>query len=107
MVIVRFNQWEEFLEELGAKPPANRIVRVTFSRRYDGDGVPHLTLAAGYLNGDGIIEFVQYLGPESPGPEDALAREIAKLAQERRHQLEALGFKVKPGRYHVPPTLGR
>ena len=48
MVIVRFNQWEEFLEELQATGPEDRTLRMTFSLRYDGQGVAHLTMVAGF-----------------------------------------------------------
>lgn len=107
MVIIRFNQWEEFLEELAVKSSADRVIRLTFSRRYDGHGVPHLTLVAGYLDGESIVEFVHYLGLEPGDPDGPRARELRKLCQERRECLEERGFRVKPGRYHVPPTLGR
>src|SRR5436309_348404 len=40
MVIVRFNQWEEFLEELQATGPEDRTLRMTFSLRYDGEAGP-------------------------------------------------------------------
>lgn len=107
MVIVRFNQLEEFLAELKANPPEDRMVRLTFSIRYDGQGVPHLTMVAGYLDRNTIVEFVHYLGLQPTDPQSQRAREIQTLLAERKRYLEGLGFSVKSGRYHVPPTLQR
>ena len=107
MVIVRFNQWEEFLEELQATGPEDRTLRMTFSLRYDGQGVAHLTMVAGFLARDTIVEFVHYLGLQPREPESPRAQEIRTLFEERRKFLEGQGFKVKSGRYHVPPTLSR
>ncbi len=107
MVIVRFNQWEEFLEELKANPSEDRTVRLTFSLRYDGHGVPHLTMVAGYLDRDTIVEFVHYLGLQPIDRKTQRAQEIQTLFDERKKLLEGLGFSVKSGRYHVPPTLQR
>src|SRR5712691_562485 len=107
MVIVRFNQWEEFLEELEATGPEDRTLRMSFSLRYDGQGVAHLTMVAGFLSRDTIVEFVHYLGLQPREPEGTRAQEIRTLFDERRKFLEGLGFKVKSGRYHVPPTLHR
>jgi hypothetical protein len=107
MVIVRFNQWTEFLDEMKAKPPEDRTVRVTFSVRYDGQGVAHLTMVAGYLERSTIVEFVHYLGLEPKDRTSARAQEIQALFEDRRKLLETQGFLVKSGRYHVPPTLQR
>jgi hypothetical protein len=107
MVIVRFNQWEEFLDELKASAPDDRAVRLTFSIRYDGQGVAHLTMVAGFLARSTIVEFVHYLGLEPRDRESQRSREIRTLFDERRKHLETLGFAVKSGRYHVPPTLHR
>ena len=107
MVIVRFNQWEEFLEELQANGPDDRTVRLTFSLRYDGQGAPHLTMVAGYLSQSGIVEFVHYLGLEPSDRQSPRSQEIRTLFDERRKYLEGIDMRVKPGRYHVPPTLHR
>jgi len=107
MVIVRYNQWEEFLEELQASGPEDRTLRLSFSLRYDGHGVPHLTMVAGYLARDTIVEFVHYLGLQPQDREGPRSKEIRTLFEDRRNFLEGLGFKVKSGRYHVPPTLQR
>ena len=107
MVIVRFNQWEEFLEELQANGPEDRAVRMTFSLRYDGEGVPYMTMVAGYLSRTGIVEFVHYLGLQPIDPKNQRSQEIQNLFDDRRKYLEGLGMQVKPGRYHVPPTLHR
>ncbi len=107
MVIVRFNQWTEFLDEMKAKPPEDRTVRLTFSLRYDGQGVPHLTMVAGYLDRTTIVEFVQYLGLQPVDQKSQRAQEIKVLLEERRKFLEQTGFSVKSGRYHVPPSLHR
>jgi hypothetical protein len=107
MVIVRFNQWEEFLAELKSKPPDDRTVRLTFSLRYDGQGAPHLTMVAGYLDTGTIVEFVQYLGLQPTDRKGQRAQEIAQLFEERKKLLESLAFSIKSGRYHVPPTLQR
>ncbi len=106
MVIVRFNRWEEFLDGLKESPPEDRMVRLTFSIRYDGQGVPHVTMVAGYLDRNTIIEFVHYLGLQ-PDQKSKRALEIQALLDERKGYLEGLGFAVKSGRYHVPPTLQR
>ena len=107
MVIVRFNQWTEFLDEMRAKPPDDRTVRLTFSLRYDGQGAAHLTMVAGYMDGGTIVEFVQYLGLQPRDPASPRGREIQALFDERRRALEGLGFRVKPGRYHAPQTPQR
>ena len=107
MVIVRFNQWEEFLAELQASPPEDRLTRLTLSVRYDGQGVPYLTLVAGYLDKTNIIEFVQYLGLQPADPRSPRAQEVRSLVEERKKALEAAGFRVKSGRYHVPPPFAR
>jgi len=107
MVIVRFNQWTEFLDEMKAKPPEDRTVRLTFSLRYDGQGAAHLTMVAGYMERTTIVEFVQYLGLQPVDPKGHRAQEIKDLLEERRKLLEEVGFSVKSGRYHVPPSLQR
>ncbi len=107
MVIVRFNRWEEFLEELDGSAPEDQTVRLGFSLRYDGRGASHMTMVAGYVAGGSIVEFVHYLGLEPPERDGARKKEIQALLEDRRKHLEGLGFKVKPGRYHVPPTLQR
>ena len=107
MVIVRFNQWEEFLEELKASVREDRTVRLTLSLRYDGQQVPHLSMVVGYTDQTTIIEFVHYLGLQPRDPESSRSKEIRALTEERRKYLEGLGFRVKSGRYHVPPTLQR
>jgi hypothetical protein len=104
MVIVRHNQWEEFLEELEAHPPEDHTVRLTFSLRWDKEEAPHLTMVAGYLNGQDIVEFVHYLGLQ---PADRKSSQIQKLFEERRTHIESLGFRVASGRYHVPPNFKR
>jgi hypothetical protein len=105
MVIVRFNEWDPFIEELTARPPEDRLVRLTFSLRYDRQNSAHLTLVAGYLERSTIVEFVQYLGFQPADRRNQRSDEIRKLLEERREALDKLGFTVKSGRYHVPPTL--
>jgi hypothetical protein len=107
MVIVRFNQWEEFLAEMRESPPEDRTVRLTFSLRYDGQGVPHLTMVAGYRGRNTIVEFLHYLGLEPRDRGSSRSQEIRALFEERKKHLESLGWLVKSGRYHVPPTLAR
>jgi hypothetical protein len=104
MVIVRFNQWEEFRDELGAHPPEDHTVRLTLSIRYDKQDTPFVTLVAGYLDRDTIVEFVHYLGLQPRDAKSARAKEIQQIFDERKRLLEAEGFRVRPGRYHVPPT---
>lgn len=107
MVIVRFNQWEEFVRELEEHRPEDQTVRLTFSLRYDAQGVAHLTMVAGYLDQGSIVEFVHYLGLQPMDRESQRSHDIQKLLEERRKHLEKLGFAVKSGRYHVPPTTNR
>ena len=106
MVIVRFNQWEEFLAELETHRPEDQRVRLTFSLRSDRQGAVHLTMVAGYLNQGDIVEFVHYLGPQ-PTDTKSPSEEIQKLLEDRRTHLERLGLTVRSGRYHVPPNLQR
>lgn len=101
MVIVRINQWEEFLEELEEHQPPDKVVRLTFSVRYDKREVPYLTMVAGFLGGGTIVEFVHYLGKQ-PDPQSKLPAEIQNLFHDRKRELEGLGYTVKSGRYHVP-----
>jgi len=105
MVIVRFNQWEEFLDELKSSAGEDRTVRLTLSLRYDGQNVPHVSMVVGYADPRTIIEFVHYLGLQPHDPKSPRSGEIQLLLAERRMSLEGLGFRVKSGRYHVPPTL--
>jgi hypothetical protein len=107
MVIVRFNQWEEFLGELAVHRPGDQTVRLTFSVRFDRQGATHLTMVAGYLKDGDIVEFVHYLGVQPADRKSPPSREIQTLFEERRTHLEGLGLKVKSGRYHVPPSLQR
>ncbi len=107
MVIVRFNQWEEFLTELEAHRPEDQAVRLTFSLRFDRQGAAHLTMVAGYLDHGDIVEFVHYLGLQPADEKTPRSEEVQKLFEERRTHLEGLGLRVKSGRYHVPPNLGR
>lgn len=101
MVIVRFNQWPEFLEELKGSPPEEKSVRLTVSLRYNGRSSPYRTLVAGFLSRDGIVEYVQYLGADGNGKLEETAQ---ALLDSRRAALNQLGFRVKSGRYHVPPS---
>lgn len=107
MVIVRLNDWEEFLAEIRSDKPRDRIVRLTLSAHYDGRGEPQLTMVAGYLNGANIIEFVHYLGLQPRHVKSDRAQEIEALFEQRRQDLESQGLLVKPGRYHAPPTTIR
>jgi hypothetical protein len=107
MTIVRFNQWEEFLAELKSCAREDRTVRLTLSLRYDGQQVPYVTMVAGFTDRVGIVEFVHYLGVQPRDGTCPKAREIQALIEERRKALEVLGFQVKSGRYHVPPTIRR
>jgi hypothetical protein len=107
MVIVRFNQWEEFLGELKASAREDRTVRLTLSLRYDGQQVPYLTMVVGYVDRAGIAEFVHFLGVQPRDRTSPRAQEIQALIEERRNLLEELGYRVKSGRYHVPPTIRR
>jgi hypothetical protein len=102
MIVIRFNQWDEFLEELTSEPPENGVVRVTVSLRYNGTRTPYLTLVAGYLGGDQIVEFVHYLGQRRPEDDGERSRELTALLEERKRCLEDHGFTVRSGRYHVP-----
>ena len=104
MAIVRFNHWEEFLGELKASTREDRTVRLTLSLRYDAQQVPYLTMVVGYTDRTGIVEFVHYLGVQPRDRTCPRAREIQALLEERRKTLEELGYRVKSGRYHAPPT---
>ena len=104
MTIVRFNQWEEFLTELKSTVREDRTVRLTLSLRYDGQQVPYLTMVAGFTDRTAIMEYVHYLGVQPRDRTCPRAREIQALIEERKKALEDLGFHVKSGRYHVPPT---
>ena len=107
MTIVRFNQWEEFMSELKASTCEDRTVRLTVSLRYDGQQVPYLTLVVGFTDRTGILEYVHYLGVEPRDRTCPKAREIQALIEDRKKALEELGYRVKSGRYHVPPTTPR
>jgi hypothetical protein len=102
MVVIRFNQWDEFLDELKSDPPDDRIVRLTFSLRYNGQQTPYATMVAGYLGHNQIIEFVHYLGMRTTETNGHRSQEIATLFEERKKCLAAHGFEVRAGRYHVP-----
>ena len=103
--IVRFNNWDEFLAELKGSDRADRTVRLALSLRYDRQQVPYLTMVVGYTDDSGIVEFVHYLGVQPRDGTCPKAREIQALIEERRKALEVLGYRVKSGRYHVPPAI--
>jgi hypothetical protein len=107
MTIVRFNEWEEFLGELKSSIREDRTVRLTLSLRYDGQQVPYLTMVVGYVDRTGIVEFVHYLGVQPRDRTCPKAREIQALIEDRKKALEELGYRVKSGRYHVPPMTRR
>lgn len=107
MTIVRFNNWDEFLGELKASDREDRTVRLTLSLRFDGQYVPYLTMVAGYVDRTGIVEFVHYLGVQPRDRTCPKAREIQALVDGRKKALEELGYRVKSGRYHVPPAVRR
>jgi hypothetical protein len=107
MVIVRLNDWDEFLAELGAHTPTDRVVRLTFSIRYDTRSVGYVTMVAGYLDDGTIVEFVHDLGLQPADPKGERARDLKALFDDRKKRLEDHGYVVKPGRYHVPPATGR
>ena len=107
MIIVRYNHWDEFLSELAGASPEDRTVRLTLSVRYDGQGVAYLTMVAGYLDRTTIVEFVHYLGLQPSDPRSARGEEIRRLLEERKRYLEEQGFRVRSGRYHLPPNVQR
>ena len=104
MVIVRFNQWEEFVEELKSGSPEDKVVRLTVSLRYNGERRPYRTLVAGFLSRSQIVEYVQYLGAAANGER---LEEVEAHLEARRKVLETIGYKVRAGRYHVPPNVQR
>lgn len=104
MIIVRFNRWEEFIEELKANPSEDKVVRLTVSLRYNGERRPYRTLVAGFVSKSQIVEYVQYLGTAANGERQ---EEIEAHLEARKKVLETIGYKVRAGRYHVPPNLGR
>jgi len=107
MIIVRFNEWQEFVVEAKESPPEDQTVRLTFNLRHDGHGAPHLSMIAGYHARNSLVEFVQYLGLQPRDPASPRGREVQALFDERRRALEGLGVRVKPGRYHAPQTPQR
>jgi hypothetical protein len=104
MVIVRFNRWEEFVEELKGASPEDRVVRLTMSLRYTDGKRPYRTLVAGYVSREQIVEYVQYLGADPNGDR---REETETLVEARKKALEGLGYKVRAGRHHVPPNVRR
>ena len=104
MVIVRLNRWEEFVEELRGASPEDRVVRLTVSLRYNDGRKPYRTLVAGYVSREQIVEYVQYLGVDPNGDR---REETEGLLEARKKVLEGLGYKVRSGRYHVPPNVRR
>ncbi len=104
MAIIRFNRWEEFVDELQAASPENRVVRLTVSLRYDDGKRPYRTLVAGYVAGEQIVEFVHYLGVDHNGDR---REETEMLVKARKKALEGLGYRIRAGRYHVPPNVRR
>ena len=104
MVTIRFDEWDEFLEELKANPPKDRVVRLSASLRTDVQGVLHVSLVAGYADGAKVVECGEYLGLYPADP-SRRAAEIRDLFVERKRGLEELGFRVSAGRYEVRPVL--
>ncbi|MBI4478251.1 MAG: hypothetical protein HY654_13840, partial [Acidobacteria bacterium] len=96
MTIVRFNQWEEFIEELKSSAPDDRVVRLTFSTRYDARGTAHLTMVAGFLHRETIVECVHPLGVQPQDPSSDRAKTLRGLLEERKRYLEGQGYLVKP-----------
>jgi hypothetical protein len=107
MVIVRFHEWQEFLNELAQSSPEDRVVRLTLSVRYDAQGAGYLTMVAGYMSRQTIVEFLHYLGLMPQNRNGERAQWIEKLLDERKACLGGLGYTVKSGRYHVAPSHQR
>jgi len=104
MVIIRFNRWEEFVNELKGASPEDRVIRLTVSLRYNDGKRPYRTLVAGYVSQEQIVEYVQYLGADPNGDQRV---ETEALSEACKKTLEGLGYKVRAGRYHVPPNVRR
>jgi hypothetical protein len=102
MVIIRFNRWEEFVEELKGASLEDRVIRLTVSLRYNDGKGPYRTLVAGYVSQEQIVEYVQYFGADPNGDRH---EETDTLVEARKKTLEELGYKVRAGRYHVPPNV--
>jgi hypothetical protein len=104
MVIIRFNRWEEFVEELKSVSPEDRVIRLTVSLRYTDGKRPYRTLVAGYVSREQIVEYVQYLGADANGDR---REETEALVETRTKVLQTLGYTIRAGRYHVPPNVRR
>ena len=105
MVIVRLNDWTEFLNELERDPPKDRVVRLTFSLRSDHQpDLGDLTMVAGYLRQEEIVEVVDLLGHLPSDNRSDRAGALQSLLEERKRLLESKGMTVRPGRY-IPPTM--
>lgn len=99
-MIVRFYEWPEFLESLKTHPPEDRTVWLTFSLRSDECEASHVLMLAGY-RALGPMEFVDCLGLKPTSSTNARASEIQRRFDERRKELEDLGFLVRSGRSRV------
>jgi hypothetical protein len=96
MSVVRLALWEEFIDALTKNPPESRIVQLTFSVRYSSRASSDTVICAWYVTRDGFFEFVEGLY-RVPGYREIPPR-MQKVFEERRKELEGLGFKVESGR---------
>lgn len=107
-VSTRFNDVDEFLEELRAEPPAAKIVRVTMSFQQSQTlPVQNVSVWAGYMRQHGgILERVRlerYVGQRFIHHEDETSKKVMEKAEGLVKQIseaaKVLGLEVRAGVY--------
>jgi uncharacterized protein (DUF58 family) len=108
---VKFSALAEYLQEVEARNPPSRIVRVTLEHRpYMRGLIIAVSLVVGHVGADGsLVECVEFVG-ERTTHNDTLSQEIMRRAhmraQDTEQRLKALGLVVAQGRYQLPAEKG-
>ena len=92
-MIVRFDNWTQFLDEITRNPPEAGIVNLTVSVRYGTRSNPTATIAAWYVSRKAFVVFIDPLI-------DQTAQQVVtmrSLFETRRRELEERALTVYGG----------
>jgi hypothetical protein len=108
MITVRFNSEGEFIDELKAGPPCEKIVRVTKSFELSQTlPIQNITVLATAVRDGRVIRLSRYVGQRFANRfanhEDEVSRRVDETAEKIMAEIEAaakeLGLEVRAGVY--------